>query len=95
MRIDGYSGVNQIYKTQNVARTGAVNRASAYQPDSLHISSFGKDMQAVKQALSKAPDIREDRTEPIRASLNAGTYSVDNGDFAGKLIEKFQEKVVF
>ncbi|MCR4655698.1 MAG: flagellar biosynthesis anti-sigma factor FlgM [Lachnospiraceae bacterium] len=94
MRIEGYSGINQIYKTTNVPRTNKVGK-TAYKPDSLEISSFGKDLQTAKQAIAGAPDIRADITEPIKASINAGTYSVDNSDFAGKLIEKYQEKVVF
>ena len=68
---------------------------TAYQPDSIQISSFGKDLQTVRQALSGVPDVREDRIKPIKEQLAAGTYSVDNNDFASKLLEKYQEKVVF
>ncbi len=94
MRIEGYSGINQIYKPQSVARTSNVGK-TAYKPDSLEISSFGKDLQTVRQAVANAPDIRNDKVEPIKAGINAGTYSVDNSDFASRLIEKYQEKVVF
>ena len=94
MRIEGYNGVNQIYKPKNVSRPNAVGR-TAYQPDSIQISSFGKDLQTVRQALSNVPDVREDRIQPIKEQLAAGTYSVDNSDFASKLLEKYQEKVVF
>ncbi len=94
MRIDGFSGINQIYKPQSVARTGKVGR-TAYQPDSLEISSFGKDLQTVRQAVAGTPDIRDEKIAPIKASISAGTYNVDNSDFASRLIEKYQEKVVF
>ncbi len=94
MRIEGYSGVNQIYKTQNVSRVNAVSKA-AYQPDSIQISSLGKDIQSARQAVLNTPDIREDKVEPIKAEINSGTYSVDNSDFASRLLEKYQEKYVF
>ena len=45
--------------------------------------------------MSNASDIREDKVAPLKASIAQGTYNVDNGDFASKLIEKYQEKYVF
>ncbi len=94
MRIEAYNNVSQIYKTQSTKRINNVNVA-AYQPDQLSISSFGKDLQSVKQALSNVPDVREDVVAPIKAEIASGSYNVDSGDFASKLIEKYQEKYVF
>ncbi|MBQ7563259.1 MAG: flagellar biosynthesis anti-sigma factor FlgM [Lachnospiraceae bacterium] len=94
MRIEAYNNVNQIYKPKSVGKPGTVNKTS-YQPDQLSISNFGKDLQSVRAAVANTSDIREDRVAPLRASIASGNYSVDNGDFASKLIEKYQEKYVF
>ncbi|MBQ8971031.1 MAG: flagellar biosynthesis anti-sigma factor FlgM [Lachnospiraceae bacterium] len=94
MRIEAYNNVNQIYKPKSVGKPGSVSKTS-YQPDQLSISSFGKDLQSVRAAVASASDIREDKVAPLKASIAQGTYNVDNGDFASKLIEKYQEKYVF
>ena len=89
MRIEAYNSIQQMYqpkpvnKTQNVAKTGSFM-------DNLQISSVGKDIQTAKQAVAKAPDVRTEKTAPIKASIDNGTYNVSPESFADKLIEKFQ-----
>ena len=88
MRIEAYNQVNQIYQQQKInktAKTGKTNRM-----DQVHISSIGKDIQTLKQAVKDAPDIREELTAPLKEKINAGTYNVDGGDFASKLLEKYE-----
>ena len=94
MRIEAYSNINRIYPTKSVGKPANVSR-TAYQPDQLSISSFGKDLQSVRAAVSNAPDIRTDKVDPIKTGIASGSYNVDNGDFASKLIAKYQEKYVF
>ena len=57
----------------------------------VQISSFGKDIQTAKAAVAGSPDIREELTAPIKAKIQNGTYSVDNGSFAEKLLQKYEE----
>ena len=88
MRIEAYNQVNQIYQSQKInksAKTGKTNRM-----DQVQISSLGKDIQTLKQAVKDAPDIREELTQPLKAKINAGTYEVDGSDFASKLLEKYE-----
>ena len=77
MRIEAYTQVQQLYQTKKVNQTrkeGSVSRA-----DQVQISSFGKDIQTAKAAVAGSPDIREELTAPIKAKIQNGTYSVDNG----------------
>lgn len=89
MRIESFAQVQQLYgpkkpvKTQNSPRTGFM--------DQLQISSKGKDIQTAKAAIASSADIREDLTASIKASIKDGTYSVDMGSFADKLLEKYEE----
>lgn len=88
MRIEAYTQVQQLYKTQKTSRTtatGAVNTVK----DQVQISNAGKDLQTAKAALAATPDIREDLTSAVKASVQNGTYNVDNGSFAAKLLEKY------
>lgn len=45
----------------------------------------------MKLALAGSSDIREDVTAPIKAKIDAGTYEVDMGSFADKLMQKYEE----
>ena len=89
MRIEAYSQVQQLYKSQKIVKnqpTGTVNRT-----DQLQISSFGRDIQTAKAALASTPDIREDVTSKIKEQINNGTYSVSTESFAEKLLEKYKQ----
>ena len=59
----------------------------------MQISSFGRDYQIAKQAVQEASDIRTDKVADLKAKVNAGNYSVDNGDFASKLLAKYNALV--
>lgn len=89
MRIDAYTQVQQVYnlsktqKTQKTAKPGITDR--------VQISSFGKDIQTVKSAVTDAPDIREEITAPIKERIQNGTYGVDVESFADKLYQKYNE----
>ena len=93
MRIEAYSQIQQIYqpkKTQKVASAAKIPSFS----DNLQISSIGKDIQTAKQAVAQAPDIREEITAPLKASIAAGTYNVSSESFADKLLEKYQSQLI-
>lgn len=89
MRIEAYNQVQQIYKSKKMDQ--ARKAGSAFQMDQVQISSLGKEIQAAKAAMASCPDIREELTASIKASVQNGTYSVDTAAFAEKLISKYGE----
>ena len=89
MRIEAYSQVQQMYQTKKVNKSQ--QSGSASRSDQVQISSLGKDFQAAKAAVAGSPDIREELTAPIKAKVQNGTYQVDNGTFAEKLLQKYEE----
>lgn len=92
MRIEAYTQVQQLYKSQKTNRSTATS-STATVKDQVQISSMGKDIQTAKAALAQAPDIREDLTAAVKMSVQNGTYKVDNGSFAAKLLEKYNALV--
>lgn len=90
MRIDAYNAVSQIYAANKPVKTTSAAKTS--RKDEVQISSFGKDIQTLKQAIANTSDIREDVTAPLKASVQAGTYNVSDNDFASKLLSKYEEK---
>ncbi|MCR4923327.1 MAG: flagellar biosynthesis anti-sigma factor FlgM [Lachnospiraceae bacterium] len=93
MRIEAYNAMSQIYSAKRPNKVNSVNSVS--RTDQISISNFGKDMQTVKQAVAGASDIRSEKVEPIKESIQNGSYSVDNGSFADRLYAKFTEKYSF
>ena len=89
MRIESFNQVSQIYQKQRIAKSHATSQAQA--ADRVQISSFGKDIQTAKAALKETSDIREELVAPLKAKIANGTYSVDNGSFAEKLLTKYEE----
>ena len=89
MRIDAYNQIAQLYgvqKTYNAQKTG---RASVMGSDQISISQAGYSHQVAKAAVSEASDVREDKVAKLKAQIQAGTYSVNPGDFASKLLEQY------
>lgn len=89
MRIEAYSQIQQLYNTNHTKKVQ--KPAAAKTSDQLQISSFGKDIQAAKQALANVPDVREEVVAPIKTAIQNGSYEVSSEDFARKIIEKYNE----
>ncbi len=89
MRIDAYNQISQIYGVNGKVKTTQATRVS--QRDKVEISSFGRDLQIAKQAVTNAPDVRMDKVEQLKSQIQNGTYNVDAGSFADMLLQKFSE----
>lgn len=89
MRIEAYTNVQQLYQSRKVNRSQKTGNTVA--SDKVQISSFGRDIQVAKAAVAGSPDVREELTAPIKAKIQNGTYSVSNGSFADKLLQKYEE----
>ena len=90
MRIDAYNQIQQIYGTKKLNKAEEKKTASSSFRDQLILSSTAMDTAIAKQAVADAPDIREDRVIQVRNRMASGNYKVDNGDFAAKLLEKYE-----
>ncbi len=89
MRIEAYTQVQQIYKSSKTDKSQ--RKASAGATDQLEISSIGREYQVAKQAVAASGDIREEITAPLKNSIQAGTYRVEAGAFADRLLQKMKE----
>ena len=89
MRIDAYNQIAQVYGVQKNYNAQKTGRASVMGSDQLSISQAGYSHQVAKAAVSEASDVREDKVARLKAQIQAGTYSVNPGDFASKLLEQY------
>ena len=88
MRIDAYNQIAQLYGVQRnlgVQKTKEVGRMT----DQVSISQSGREFQIAKNAVSQASDIREDKVAQLKTMVDSGNYQVEPGDFASKLLEKY------
>jgi len=85
MRIEAYNAVSQVYQsnTKMVSKTNPVANVN----DKFEISQTAKSYQVAKQAVSAAPDIRQDKVADIMAKMSSGTYTVKSEDFADKVMD--------
>jgi negative regulator of flagellin synthesis FlgM len=88
MRIDAYNQIAQVYGVQKTMKTQKAQNVGGLR-DQVSISQAGRDFQVAKNAVSEASDIREDKVAQLKSMIEAGTYSVDPGDFASKLLDKY------
>ncbi|MEN6348142.1 MAG: flagellar biosynthesis anti-sigma factor FlgM [Syntrophomonas sp.] len=69
-----------------------VGKVDSSQPvtksDDVNISEASKLKQKVLQAVNQADDIRTDKVNEIKAQIDSGTYQVEDGDVAQKMIER-------
>lgn len=88
MRIEAYNQVSQVFNSSRTSRLK--NSGSTGRKDQLEISQAGRDYQVAKQAVAEASDIRKDKVAALKSSIASGNYKVETGDFAAKLIEKYE-----
>ena len=62
MRIDAYNQIAQVYKTTSAAKLQKTENAR-HGRDEVQISSFGRDYQIAKQAVTEAAGIDRTRKE--------------------------------
>lgn len=93
MRIDAYNQIAQLYGVSKTSRTQKA-QGTASVSDQVSISQAGRDYQIAKKAVSEASDIREDKVAQLKSMVDAGTYSVEPGDFASKLLEKYNNSLM-
>ena len=89
MRIDAYNQISQIDGVNGKMKTSQASRVS--KTDKVEISSFGRDLQIVKQAVANSPDVRTDKVEQLKSQIKNGAYNVDADSFAEMLLKKFSE----
>ena len=95
MRIDAYNQINQVYgvgKSKKSGKTGYAENVSTR--DQVSFSSIGRDMQIAKAALAKVPDVRQEKVDALKASIQDGTDQVSNKSFAEKLMSAYAERTI-
>ncbi|WP_438435061.1 flagellar biosynthesis anti-sigma factor FlgM [Gorillibacterium sp. sgz500922] len=80
-------GVNP-YRKQQDGKTAGVNREKTKRKDQLEISPEAKELQELQAAASKngVDPARQAKVEELKHQVSTGTYHVDSGKLAEKLL---------
>jgi negative regulator of flagellin synthesis FlgM len=62
--------------------------SAAIKPEEkVNLSSQAKDIQQAKNVLNQLPDVREAKVQEIKTQVDKGTYNVDAGKIAEKMVK--------
>ena len=72
-------------KAQNAPAAAAASSAQA--ADQVTLTSSARSLQKIEETIAKTPVVNTDKVKSIKQQLDAGTYKVDAGRVAGKLLQ--------
>jgi len=81
--------IQQYQKTEKVEdrsseKAGAAN--NLVPEEKVNLSTTAKDVQNLKNAISKLPDVREEKVQALKDQIEKGTYRVDADKVADKMV---------
>jgi negative regulator of flagellin synthesis FlgM len=92
MKITRVNQVLEVYNTNRIQKTEKTNKTMG--KDVFALSKEGKDFQIALSALSKVPDIRQEKVQEITQRLQSGNYNVSAQELADKIVESaFDQKI--
>lgn len=56
------------------------------QDDRVSLSNASRDLQAAEDAVAAVPDVRQDKVDAIKQAVEGGTYEIDPGKIADKML---------
>jgi negative regulator of flagellin synthesis FlgM len=73
---------------QDPAAKSIENSQRINQSDQVHLSGRAKELADLKQVIQQMPEIRTDKVEALKKSIQEGTYKADSFQIAGKILEE-------
>jgi len=85
------SGVQGADKAQGDATAAASSTASAAPADQVKLTGSGLTLQKLGEAIAAAPVVNTAKVAAVKQSIQNGTYQVDAGSVADKLLQSESE----
>lgn len=80
---------NKVPKVGPAARpTGKAAPASPARTDRVELSPQAREIQAALKAVREMDDVDQEKVARIKAQIKAGTYKVDAGKIAARMIDE-------
>ncbi len=85
------SGVQGADKAQSDATAAASSTASTAPADQVKLTGSGLTLQKLGEAIAAAPVVNTAKVAAVKQSIQSGTYQVDAGRVADKLLQSQSE----
>ena len=66
---------------------GAASIATAQTKDQVTLTDSARSLQKIEEAVAKTPVVNADKVAAVKQAINSGTYTIDAGRIAGKLLQ--------
>ncbi|NLJ87869.1 MAG: flagellar biosynthesis anti-sigma factor FlgM [Epulopiscium sp.] len=85
MKVSRVDKIMEIYNTSKMKKTEKAKKTEG--KDTVALSNQGKDYQKALKAVSKVPDIREEKVEEIKQRIQSGNYDISAEELAEKIVD--------
>lgn len=94
MRINKTDNIFQAYKNNNNVKKVKLDKG-IQEKDRLEISPRAVEFQHAMEKLKNVDEMRKDKVDKIKKQIDAGTYEIDEGKIAEKILESidFDQKI--
>jgi len=66
-------------------------QSQASKTDQVQISGMAGEISQLKEIIQQFPEIRTDKVEALKKSIQEGTYKIDSFGIAGKILEEISK----
>jgi negative regulator of flagellin synthesis FlgM len=80
------SGSNGVV-TDKSQGEGSAAAATAQTGDHVTLTDSARSMQKIEAAVAKTPVVNADKVAAVKQAISSGTYQIDAGRIAGKLLQ--------
>lgn len=87
MRIDNVYGAYRLYDTKGTGRSRRVNNQGTQNRDIFSLSEQAEDYQIARRAVSRIPEVRQEKVDTLQNQISSGQYSVSAAMIADKILQ--------
>ena len=80
------SGGNSVVADKSSGEGSAAGTAGN-SVDHVTLTDSARSMQKIEEAVAKTPVVNAEKVAAVKQAINAGTYKIDSGRIAGKLMK--------
>jgi len=97
-KISGYSATDAVVPVKNSSNGGTVAEkvptegavaapSTAKTADQVTLTNSARSLQKIEETIAKTPVVNTDKVASVKQQLSSGTYQVDSGRVADKLLQ--------
>lgn len=87
IRVDNVYSAYKTYNTSGAGRQRRTETADGEIRDNFTLSVQAEDYRIARQAVSRLPDVRQERVEALQTQIASGRYTVSSAMVADKILQ--------